>query len=273
MDNQECYNEDCYLDINNSDVVKIIYGLRDRYMKRVLYSAMHYGSNIEEYYKYIKRISYLVKSMSIPDNAISASIVLNKLTKTGMFSDNYCLVLRTPNIKDIAGFLGINIIRGEAVCRHITGFQGDVLGELNLMSEPFYCYVGKKKLEDAGKVEANHVINLILYKDNLYGYDAMNDGLYQFVDDSVMEEMFTPKPHYIYYKPYMDIVMQNTSVNGANNLIDIFSKIKEKEVISQEEYNYILYWADSMIKKNSSLLDDFHESGKKYIRKITNHLD
>ena len=269
----ECFNENCYLNINNEDAIKYLYGLRDKYSKKIRESAMKYGNNIQSYNEYLDRIAYLVKSMSLSKNAISASLVLHMLTKSGLFSDNHSFIVGGFIPDDIKGFLGINVIRGNAVCRHVTNFQSDVLEKINMMSDPFYCYLSKIELEEPNKMECNHAINLILYKDNLYGYDALNNGLYQFISDNTMKEMFTNKPHYIYYKPYMDIVLENTSISGANNLIDIFDKIKEKDVISLDEYNYILYWANSMITKNSKLLDEFHESSKKYIRKITNHLN
>lgn len=269
----ECFNEHCYLNGSDKSAIKMIYGLRDRYYERLRESAMNYGDNIRYYNEYLLRASYLVKAMSLPNNAISASLVLHFLTELGVFSDNYSFIVGGFIPDDIVGFLGINVIRGNGVCRHVTGFQSDVLGKINMMSEPFYCYLSDKELDEPNKMECNHAVNLILYKDNLYGYDALNNGLYEFISDSAMKEMFTEKPHYIYYKPYMDIVLENTSISGVNNLIDIFGKIKEKEAISLDEYNFIHYWANSMVMKNIRLLNEFHESSKKYIRKITNRLD
>lgn len=272
MDVLDYYNEDHLLDYDDSAAMRCINKKRNIYVTEVRDNALKHGSNIQAYDEYVNFIAYLVKCLGMPKNVLNISMILNIITKIGIFSDGCEIVLNKNPDNDLAGFLGINVMRGNAVCRNISWFQSDVLKKLGLISEPFYCYLSKDKIDNPQDKEGNHVINLIEYKDNLYGYDALNGGLFKFVSDRELKEMFTDKVHYVYYKPYMDIMISGMDAGNTISMMQLFDIIKDKETITEKEYNKLKENAINAVSKNISLLNDFHESSKKYIKRITKNL-
>ena len=78
--------------------------------------------------------------------------------------------------------------------------------------------------------------------------------------------------NYLYFKPYLNMIYGGIDIDNVNSMIALFDVIKDKEVISLENYNKIYENACNMVNKNQGLLDEFHESSKKYIKRITNNL-
>ena len=266
------YIDDNYIDNNDLEVVHYLNKRKNNYQNSINNNVINYKNNIEAYDEYINFIAYLVKCMSLPDNVISASTILSLITKEGVFSNNHKLYVGNEILDELYGFLGINIIKGNAVCRHMASFQSDVLKKLNYMSEPLYCYLSNKKTDDYDKKAANHSINLIEYNNCLYGFDGYNNGLFKFVSGKEMIELFKSAPHYIYYKPYMNIIYNNETIYSVKNLLEIFNNFKDKSFISIDEYEYIVNEAEKVVFKNKELMDEFHESSKKYIKRIMNGL-
>ena len=272
MESLDYYNDDKYIVSHDLEAIN--------YMKekKRLYDLFAYRDNdkfaksISAYNDYVKYIAYLIKCMATPNNAISASIILGLLTKMGIFSDNFELTTG-QNTKDIIfGVLGINIICGKAVCRHVANFQSDILKELSLFSEPLYCHLALGNIENIAMAEANHAINLIEYNNNLYGYDAYNDGIFSFIGRTKMRELFVSNPHYIYYKPYMNLVYNKETISSVNNLVSLFDVIKDNHIIDVAEYKMIMEEAGNTIYNSNLLLGEFHRSSKKYIKRITDNL-
>ena len=266
------YKDDSYLDNYDKEVINYLYNVKERFNIDINKNTTKYKDNIEAYDEYINFIAYLIKCMSLPNNIISASIILSIITKMGVFSDNYKLFTNEKIQDDLYGFLGINIVKGYAVCRHFASFQSDVLKKLGYMCEPFYCYMSNRDIIDADKKLANHAINLIEYNNSLYGFDSYNNGLFSFVDNKKMKEMFVVDSHYIYYKPYINIMYNNETISSINNMIELFNNIKDKPDFDIREYKYIREMSEKMVLNNKGLLNDFHESSKKYIKRITDGL-
>ena len=87
-----------------------------------------------------------------------------------------------------------------------------------------------------------------------------------------MIELFVTKPHYVYYKPYINLMCNGETVSSVNNLVKLFDNLKGKPIISLNEYKMIIDEAQKVIHGNSLLTDEFHRSSKKYIKRITDNL-
>ena len=272
MYNNINYKDDNALEKNDMEVIRYLYDRKNKFLDEVDNNITLYNETIEAYDEYIDYIAYLIKCMNLPSNVISASIILSLLMRKGIFSEDNRLITNEENLVDLYGFLGLNIIIGHAACRHFAAFQSDVLKRLKYMSEPFYCYMTKDDVSDASKKPANHAINLIEYKDNLYGIDTYNSSFFNFIDSKKMVEMFVKRPHFVYYKPYINIMYNGETTDSVNNLCNLFDNIKGKESISIDEFKYICDYAQKVVFKNNDLLDAFHESSKKYIKRITKSL-
>ena len=84
--------------------------------------------------------------------------------------------------------------------------------------------------------------------------------------------MYADEIHYLYYKPYMDMMIEGISAGNARSMMDLFDIIKDKKPISLDTYNMLYENAIRTVCKNVNLLNDFHESSKKYIKRITKNL-
>lgn len=88
-----------------------------------------------------------------------------------------------------------------------------------------------------------------------------------------MIEMFSKNPSIIYYKPYMEMMIDGISVGNTQSLLSLFDNIKDMPTISLDEYKYILEYTKKVINENNYLFDLFKERSKKYTKKITNGLN
>ena len=211
-----------YKECNNRSWQIVSSNLEDAnraYWLNVRDNALLYGENIKAYNDYISFIAYLVKTMSMPNNAISSSIVLRLLTNKGIFSKNRKINYVSEISDDIQGFLGMNVILGKVCCRHVANFQNDVLAKNYLISQPFNCYMADEDIDNTDDLLPNHVINLVNYNDIYYGYDATNDKLFKFIDEFKMQELFTDQPSYILYAPHSDMIINKSTKEKAKDRI------------------------------------------------------
>ncbi len=273
MGKNDFYKESIYLADNDSDAIRYIGEMRDIYNSAVLESIALYNSNITAYNQFIKRVACLVEALNVSDNAITASIIIDLLIKAGVFSayGEYNKGMHTN--QQVMGAFGIDVVNGTGVCRNTTSFLSDVLNKMNIMSYPFYCYATDDILDDANDHESNHVVNLIEYNGTLYGYDAFNSMLFKFVSDREMVQMFSEQPLKLYYKPYIDVVIEGLTLGNTDNLMVLFDNVKDNQVITLEEFRDMWKYAGKAICENAYLIGLFKENSKKRIREITKGLN
>lgn len=234
-------------------------------------NALQYGENIQAYNEYLNFIAYLIKVLSLPNNAISESIILKMLTDMGTFSKDQKLYTKCDKIDDIVGFWGMHVIDGRVSCRHIANFQSDVISRNHLYSEPFYCYISEYDYQNLGNFTVNHAINLIAHNGIYYGYDAVRNKLFSFIDGMKMKELFSDQPLFAYYKPNLKLIQNGHLIMDISYDMALFKKMENMPSLSLEEYNYIIYYIASALSNNKDLFKAFQMSSKKYIKRITNN--
>lgn len=123
----------------------------------------------------------LVKEISLPNNSISVSLVLNRLLSKGYFSYNEKIIsaVNRADIKEIIGFYGLNVPSGYVCCRHVADFYKNVFDKMDLDCIKIHClHDDNITREKAFNKEANHVVNLIKYNNMLYVYDLFNNAFF-----------------------------------------------------------------------------------------------
>lgn len=268
------FDEKVYLDPKvNKEIIRSFDDNHSEYTSSVMETEKKYSESISEYDRYITLIAYLIKVLSIPNNSISASIILKILTDNGLFSDDGVFKCNTTNNSDLAGHLGMGVINGNGCCRHISKFQHDVLSKMNLMSDQFYCYLWHDNdSNDKSNEEANHAINLIEYNCALYGYDALNGLLFKFISDRELITLFSNSDIHLYYKPYVDMLVDGMKAENANYLFSLFDTLKDRKLISLEEYRFIYMHAIRTIGESAGLIKEFRNVSKSRIKRITDGL-
>ena len=199
----------------------------------------------------------------IDNNDLEVVHYLNKRKNNYQNSINYNIINYKNNIEAYDEYISFiaylikcmslpnNVISASTILSLIT--------KEGVFSNNHKLYVGNEILDE-------------LYGFLGYGFDGYNNGLFKFVSGKEMIELFKSAPHYIYYKPYMNIIYNNETIYSVKNLLEIFNTFKDKAFISIDEYEYIVNEAEKVVFKNKELMNEFHESSKKYIKRITNGL-
>ncbi len=250
----------------DKEILDKIIKCSNKHNKKTVGNAITYSENIKAYYEYLKLVCYFIKVLSLSGNSFSASLILKKLTDIGTFSKNGSFI-RQNTANDITGFWGLNVIEGSGVCRHVSAFQSDVLTRINMLSDVLYVNTGKL-ISDDKVVKADHAINIIKYKDVIYGFEATTGALFCLETPSSLKEMFRDKPRRLIYSPCTDMAVKGETLKQVSEKMNTFEKMICKETISKEEYDYIVQLANRAITVNESLIDDFKEASKKHIKKI-----
>lgn len=273
MKQDNYYNEDIYLDVNkNKEVLKEIEYLSDCFSIKREVNFREYTFLISEYTKYMEYIANLIRELSIKDNTISASLILDILIKRGIFSNDLEFKFDSKVDNVLVSYLGINVIKGFGCCRHIATFNSDIINKLGLMSDPLYCYITDRNICNAHNMKGNHVINLIEYNATLYGYDTVFSTLFRFVDSLKLESIYNDRNLHVYYKPYVDMIFNDMSIQNVLSLIMLFDKVKDNDILSYNEYIDICRYSYDMIDKNSDLINEFQNYSKKFVKKIMSEL-
>ena len=118
------------------------------------------------YNKLISLVSKLVTELSLPNNSLSMSLVISRLIYSGYFSNRMNFKFGDED-DELYGALGMSIVKGKGVCRHIASFSKDIFDELDLYNYLLPCVCEARLTEEEGfLIKPNHVVNLIEYDGN-----------------------------------------------------------------------------------------------------------
>lgn len=263
------YNESVYLDDKcNKDALQIIDIDRNCLEKKKGRERELYAQNIQDYDNYINIITEFINMLNISDNVISVLVVLKLLIERGLFSSNNTFKYKSNISGDISSCLGMNVIKGEACCRHIANFQHDILTKLGYTNYIFYCYFTDKNMENACNHVANHVINMIGYNGNIYAFDTCSMVLFKFVSAIKMKNIYSDRDCYLYYKPYIDMIFKGLDINSVKSVLYAFDKLKDKDILDEHEYYDICDDAKKMIRSEERLINHFNGLSSSYAKRI-----
>lgn len=224
-------------------------------------------SSIFAYYdEFLRLCSDLLKEISIPDNPISILENMSNLLWQGLFSYGNVFEYAEDIKSTFSVKLGIDVVLGKGVCRHVSSFATDLLQKMGIYCDDFYCYSSDTKIMSDLMGEANHMANLIKYDGNYYVYDILINKLLSFASPIELEDF--EDELFFYYKPEKDIEL------GCISLIDLENRLKEFEsstgssTISRSEYYEIIRETSSLYVKNICLLPDFCKESNKLKEKI-----
>ena len=231
-------------------------------------NTVKYKDTIKAYNEYLDYVSYLIKALSIPNNEINRMIILGILIKKGIFSEDKQFFYEKDK-KEIMGYSGISIVKGIGNDNNISHFSYDVLEKFDSACEPIYV---RRALKDSEEYAYDSkVINLVEFRNNLYGYDIVDGRIYAFIHDGFMKELFTKRISYLMYDGIRDMQEQNKSIDTVRSLERIMDSYKHKRILSYDEYKIFRDIAMTRAD-NPRLLNDFSNSSKKLIKRITDNL-
>lgn len=231
-------------------------------------NSVKYKDAIEAYHDYLDYVSYLIKTLSIPDIDINRVIILGMLIKKGIFSeDNQFFYEHDKN--EIKGYPGISIVKGIGDDNSISHFSHDTLDKFDTVCEPLYV---RKALKDGEEYTYDHkVINLIEFRNNIYGYDIVDDRIYAYIHDGFFKELFTKRNAYLMYDGIKDMEEHDKSIQMIKSFERVMDSYRNRRIMGYDEYKIFHDFANFKTN-NPRLLNDFNNSSKKLIKRITDNL-
>jgi len=264
------YNEKVYLS-KNEEALKHFESSRIERQNRFSEESILYKDLLKEYKKFIKILASLLQNMNLL-TSIEYSVAIKYLIDKGYLSTNLEFKQIEP-LNELQSNYGLNIITGEGICRNYTDFHKDIMEELNQYVKRFYCVEGSPMFK-AKKQKANHVLNLIIYEEALYGIDLFNaNKLYKFKDEFTLSEISYDSNIKLRYKPYYEMLNESKNIKDLFNTLKIFKEESKKNHIKPLlYYDVILKDLLSYLPKEKDMYMDFHSTTKALKKNISDEL-
>lgn len=263
------FNEKRYLN-GDSEALEEFRLLREEHLEEQAEDFEKHHKIIAMYDSFLDELASELEKYNLT-NPLEYSIFLNYILDSGYLS-NDCTFRHKESNKEITGKLGINVVLGEGCCRNISDFHRDIFNKFELTSIPFYCYQG---LGRGINKCANHVINLIEYRDNIYGIDLHNHGfLYRFKKPLVMDSISMFDKGKLDYKPYYGLIVDGDSLENIKKNLKTFEECSKKKTISAIEYDCnIRYFAKELVRRKRNELIKFDQKTKQLKKTIASGLN
>ena len=265
------YNEKRYLN-DDIEAYKYFEQCRKNYSKNQEESLEKNKDIIKYYDIYLDYIADELLKLKLK-SSLDYSIALGYLINKGYLSEELNFDSEVTD-KEIIGKLGISILQGSGCCRNICDMQKDIFDRLNIIIIPFYCYQGFDFNKGLNK-QANHIINLVEYNNNLYGIDLYNDSLlYHFKKPFIMKSISSEVDSKLRYKPYYEIVIDGRNIEEIKDRVKKFEMYSKEKPINYFEYEMgIRYEVENILFENKNELNDFHNKTKLLRKNIISRMN
>lgn len=254
------FNESFYLNENEykKRLIKNLYE-KETYIFNYERQKENYDNSslITLYKDFLLETKNLIDLLHITNNDLEYAIVLEYLIHNGYLSYNQKFYPTSNNI-DLRYNLGINVITGNAVCRHISKFYSDIIDNKNNYPTEYRCQYDKNRNSFSSKFSlGNHIINLVFYKDVLYGIDLLNKKIFSFINGIEMQTLDHDTPLYLRYKPFFDIINGAIDVENVRDNISLFKYYARCASLTYEEAYDIKKRIYSLLEEKKDLLNSF----------------
>lgn len=261
------------------------------------YRREQYSSEYKElkvlYKDVVNNIAQLLKKFNLKD-PVSIFAAYMYMYRSGYLSHNKCFEY-SINMKDFSCLNGLDVVRGEGVCRSIGSLLTDIYKEMGLDSHNLLVRVRKDSFDGLeelcgvpiNKTEkgnnfakivgnltsvlplANHLITDVQYEGKNYILDPTND-IYLYSEKS---RLILPNDKY-WKESYLTSIV-TTAVGQININLNFINKYKQFNLptISDGEYKKIYFQALNIIKDNIDILELFYNDNKDLFRKIKEKSD
>lgn len=271
---ENIFNEKVYLK-EDPGAMRWIKENRDEFLKRYLKEKEVFSNALKNYDSFISLVAKFIKDLGYT-SSLEISLVLEYLIRNGYLSYNMEFTDGVPNQEfEINSRFGTSILKGKGCCRNYSFMHYDIMQQLNKFIKLFYCYEKDSIFAQPKNAQANHVISLISYEDNVYGIDLYNGSrLFHFHKPYVLKEVSSKTGYELRYKPYYEMVMGESSIEDIKKTVSIFEEYCKKGFINPMEYeDEIKYGIKRDLMERQDELVGFHESTKQLKKEIVDEIN
>lgn len=215
------------------------------------------------YDEYIEKIVDLFDFIRKKDSDLFYTIVFTILVEIGFFSAGRKFDPDEEKYSELLIKPGINIVCGAGVCRNISFFYEDVFNYFYNYPLKICCLDLNGTVNEDTKRYGNHMINLTLYKDTIYGYDVLNQCIFKASDFDKLNALEFDYP--LEYVANGDLLVELTTIlKKKKNFYDVVDqkyKLLEKASkinnLSVEEYGKLVEKANNFITDRKLIFQGF----------------
>ena len=232
------FNEDNYLNGNKENLRFFAENYQDR-LERCEIEKNKFANILNNYDEFITMVAKYLKQIGLK-NPLEYSMFIKLLIDKGYLSQNLLLEKKGPKEnQEITSSLGTSIIIGNGCCRHYTKMHQDIFNKLDLPFFMFYCYQGETPYPSIKDEEANHVISLIPYDEQVYGLEIYSGyRLFGFKDPFTLEEISTKTHYTLRYKPYFELIMGESTIPHIKRRLNAFELVADRYSIEPKEWEH-----------------------------------
>ena len=218
---------------------------------------------INDYRIFLIKLLELLDYLKLKDNDLLCAMAINYLIKYGYMSySNKYKFSACP--KEIYRNYGINIIYGEFCCRHIANFYQDLMKVRGNNFLTFTGRISRFKMFDVNKrLHHNHMINLINYHDEIYGYDISNNNLACFINPYQMQIENNYRKLYFTYKSYYDTIYYGYDIETIKKNLKLFQNNILNNSLNYEILNCYCNYINSYLEGKDKILRSFSSNTNK----------
>jgi len=206
------------------------------------------------------------------NNPLEVYALYTKLLYKGYFSYNYNFEYNEPVCKyklfDTLP-LGINVINGSGVCKHISSMLQDILNLMNIKNEVLTVYFYDSNEKIKYHFIGNHIINLTAFDNKAYFLDPTNC----FIWKKCGEKQLLANKHREINTAYISSSLDNYLYNDID--INILRNIKEMLSMIQtsiEEDSKIINNVNKIYQSNLGIFEKFKKDNYYLYREINDKL-
>ena len=194
-------------------------------------------------------------------NPVEIHMLFVKLLHNGYLSyeDNFQYDTKGIYTYNIKNLLGIDIINGKGVCRHISAMLKDVFNKLEIRNEilPIYLYDdnSKNKLHLSG----NHVINLVSQDGKVYFLDPTSGCIWKKIPETNLLTCKNKEIEVARISNWIDILDYNS------DNIEVFKNIKQMLLMnttSKRQDEKMISMVNKLFRNNIDFFEEFKQENK-----------
>jgi len=278
-----------FKNINFSMLEESVENARQDFKKIEAQNKQDYRKEIIIYQKLIQMTAELVPCLSVNQNLFCYSMVLSRLIHEGVLSFNNVFKIGGSSFFDIIGYLGMDVINGEALCRHVADFHHDVFLKLATSESRLSCYMNLNNTEE--KAFFNHIVNFIEDGENYYIHDVLNCVFYKFENSFSMTPIYSyahliptisflpyiieniairrnQSNMHLYYHFLGDIWLTDSSFKEVSEKFKKFQNYSEQDSYSSINFYQTTHQIFTYFNKRQLIIDDFIHDSKQLVNEL-----
>jgi len=283
------------------------------YFTTSIYDAEKYTKNIVEikrlYNEFIDKYIELINTFDL-QHPVEIYTIYNFMLNKGLLSNSKHFIVGSNNIDDIRSLLGVNIIAGEGVCRHIASMLNDIYNKMNYNSCTATVYLHQNQLlydkyndaiknlkekinEEYDEFEKREILELLKDLKRLRNISKPKGELYKRIFGNHLITLVSKDNIGYALDPSNKIIYKNYNINESKNILKtqltslssekvtltrIHSNLQQKKDIlllpnsTNEEDEFVINNTKNICFNNRDFLFNFKKENKDLYEEIANKL-